>query len=216
MRPITIYHRDVWAAINELMRASHECDLGEIAQNFQVGNEPDTLVALIGSDVQASTTGVGNGVDTTEDVLYTFSLPADSLTVTGQGLEITAYGTLANNGNNKTVRLYFGTQVYSLGTVTTANAVWSAKLTVTRTGAGAQLILGEGLIGATPIARTLLTGAEDDTAAIVIKVTGQSGTAAANNIVAKSMVVSASAWDIGNVFATFIRYCQRGGPNRTV
>lgn len=215
MRPVTTYNRDMWEAINELNRASHENDLCEIAQNFTVGNVPAERRAFLGSNVQASTTGVGNGVDTTEDVLYTFSLPANSLTVTGQVIEVSASGTLANNGNNKTVKLYFGSQVYSLGLVTTANVVWTAKLTITRTGSNAQLILGEGMINATPIARALLTGAETDTAAIVIKVTGQSGTAAANNIVAKMMTVSDHAADLSNAFATWIADCQKGGRNRT-
>lgn len=216
MRPVTLYSGDLQAAINELATASHENDLCEIAQNFSVGNEPAAgQRSFLGSNVQASTTGVGNGADTTEDVLYTFSLPANSLTVTGQTIEVFASGTLANNANNKTVRLYFGAQVYSLGLVATANVVWTAKLTVTRTGSSAQLISAQGMIGATPIAPALLTGAETDTAAITIKVTGQSGTAVANNIVAKTMTVSDHAADISNAFATWIADCKRGGLNRT-
>lgn len=215
MRPVTLYNADVWGAINELIRASHENDVCEISQNFSISNAPTAVRAIIGASVQASTTGVGNTNDTSEDVLYTFSLPASSLTFTGQTLKIVAAGTLANNAHNKTVKLYFGSQSYSLGTVATANTVWTAKLTVIRTGSSAQLIYGEGMIGTTPIAPSLLTGAETDTAAITIKATGQTGTAAASDVVAKMMTVSGWAGDITDVFATWIADCKKGGMNRT-
>lgn len=215
MRPVTLYTRDPLAAANELARASHENDVCELAQNFSVSNAPTAVRSLIGASIQASTTGVGNTNDTNEDVLYTFSLPANSLSFVGQTLEITAAGTLANNAHNKTVKIYFGTQVYSLGTVATAAVVWTAKLTVIRTGSSAQLIYGEGMIGATPIAPALLTGAETDTAAIVIKVTGQTGTAAASDIVAKMLSVSGWSGDITDAFATWIADCQKGGMSRT-
>lgn len=215
MRPVTLYNQDPVAAANELARASHENDLCEIALNFSIANAPTAIRSLVGASIQASTSGVGNGNDVTEDVLYTFSLPANSLSFVGQTLEIFATGTLANNAHNKTVKIYFGSQVYSLGTVATANVVWSAKLTVIRTAASAQLITGEGMIGATPIAPALLTGAETDTNAIVIKVTGQTGTAAASDVVAKMMSVSGWSGDITDAFATWIADCRKGGLNRS-
>lgn len=215
MRPVTLYTNDPLSAAKELAIASHENDLCEIATNFSVANAPTAIRSLVGASIQASTTGVGNGNDVTEDTLYTFSLPANSLSFVGQTLEIFATGTLANNAHNKTVKIYFGTQVYSLGTVATANVVWSAKLTVIRTAASAQLITGTGMIGATPIAPALLTGAETDTSAIVIKVTGQTGTAAASDVVAKMLSVSGWSGDIADAFATWIADCRKGGMNRT-
>lgn len=215
MRPVTLYNNDVWGAINALATASHEADIVEIALNFNIANAPSAIRSLVGPSVQASTTGAGNGNDTTEDVLYTFSLPANSLSFVGQTLEIFASGTLANNAHNKTVKIYFGTQVYSLGTVATANVAWTAKLRVVRTAANVQLIYGEGMIGATPIAPSLLTGAETETSIITIKVTGQTGTAAASDIVAKMMTVSGGAGDITDAFATWIADCKKGGLNRT-
>lgn len=215
MRPVTLNTNDPQSALLEIERASHEADLGELAQNFVVGNVPSARRVFLGSNIQASATGVGNTNDTNEDVLYTFSLPASSLSAVGEGLTIFATGTLANNAHNKTVKLYFGSQVYSLGTVATANVVWSAKMTVIKTASNVQLISCEGMINATPIAPALLTGAETDSAAIIIKVTGQTGTAAANDVVAKMMSVSATAADLSNAFATFISDCQHGGSNRT-
>lgn len=215
MRPITVNPYDAPSALREIERASHEADIVELAQNFVVGNAPSAQRVFLGSNIQASTTGVGNGNDATEDTLYTYALPASSLSAIGEGLTIFATGTLANNAHNKTVKLYFGSQVYSLGTVATANVVWTAKMTVIKTASNVQLILCEGMINATPIAPALLTGAETDSAAITIKVTGQTGTAAASDIVAKMMTVSALSSDLSNAFATFISDCQKGGAYRT-
>ena len=36
MRPVTITHLNVPAAINEIERASHECDVTELAQAFTI------------------------------------------------------------------------------------------------------------------------------------------------------------------------------------
>lgn len=215
MRPVTLNNYDPQSALLEIERASHEADLVELAQNFTVGNAPSAQRVFLGSNIQASTTGVGNTNDTSEDVLYTYSLAASALSATGEGLSITAAGTLANNAHNKTVKLYFGAQVYSLGTVATANAVWIARMTVFKTASNVQLILAEGEIDGTPISPSLLTGAETDSAAITIKVTGQTGTAAASDVVAKMMTVSALASDLSNAFATFISDCQHGGSTRT-
>lgn len=214
MRPVTIDHTNPPAALREIERASHEADLTEIAQNFVVGNTPSAQRVFMGSNIQASTTGIGNGNDATEDVLYTFSLPASSLSSVGEGLSITAAGTFANNAHSKTVRLYFGNQTYSMNTIT-ANVVWVLRMTVFKTASNVQLILAEGWIDGAPMSPGLLTGAETDSAAITIKVTGQTGTAAANDVVAKMLTVSALPSDLSNAFATFISDCQHGGSTRT-
>lgn len=202
-------------ALREVERASIENDSVTTAQNFTIGNPPTAQRAMAGSSVQLSATGIGNAADTSEDVLFTFSLPASSLTVVGEGITILAFGKLASNGDNKTVKLYFGAQVYSLGTVATANVSWMAKLTVFRSAANVQVILGEGRIAATPIALSVLSGSETDTGAITIKVTGQSGASTANNITANAMIVAGAVSDVGNMLATLVADFQRGGSYRT-
>lgn len=215
MRPVTINPQDPPSALTEIQTASHENDLMEIALNFSAGNAPLAQRAFNGASVQLSATGVGNGADTTEDTLFTYTLPANSLSLVNQGLSILAAGTLANNADNKTVKLYFGTQSYSLGTVATANVAWSVKMTVFKTASNAQLILCEGMIGSTAIALSLLTGTQTDTSSIVIKVTGQAGTANANDIVGKILAVNGALSDVSNALATWFSDCQKGGLYRT-
>ena len=141
---------------------------------------------------QVSVAGVGNGADTTDDTLFTYNLPANSLDAVGRSIDIEAFGSLANNAHNKTVKLWFGTtMVFSSGVVTTANAGWRVRMTLTKTGSGAQLGTADGAIGATPIAVPLpLVGSEVDSGAIIIKVTGASPTTgAASDVVGNGMKV---------------------------
>lgn len=218
MRPVTFGDKGkdpaAAACLTEVERASHEGDAGEIFDNYTLSNPPipgDRI--LIGSSVQAGS--VGNGADTSEDQLFTFSLPAGALAVAPNGLSIRAFGTLANNGDSKTVRLYFGSQSYSLGTVTTANVGWKVDMTVFKTGANTQTILCQGMIGATPIALTVIAGTQTDTSPIVVKVTGQAGAANANDIVANLLAVAGEIADTNNVLATIINDFQHRGANRT-
>jgi hypothetical protein len=216
MRPVTINPRNVTNALVELQTASHENDVNELSQSFTIGNTPAVAQReLVGSSVLLSAAGIGNGGDTTEDLLFTYALAQNSLVLVEQGLDILAAGTLANNADNKTVRLYFGNQVFTLGPVTTAAVTWLARMSLWKTGTNAQLILCWGQIGTTLVAPAILVGAVPDNASITIKVTGQAGTANANDIVANVLSVSAAASDVGNAFATWISDCQKGGPHRT-
>jgi hypothetical protein len=141
---------------------------------------------------QFSVAGVGNGADTTDDTLFTYNLPANSLDAVGRSLDIEAFGSLANNAHNKTVKLFFGTSmVLSTGVITTANAGWRMRLTLTKTGSGAQIGTANGQTGSTVIAIPLpLIGSEADSGAIIIKVTGASPTTgAASDVVGNGMTV---------------------------
>lgn len=143
-----------------------------------------------------NTTSTGNGADTTEDTLMTFSLPANvfgaQVPSSGQGfpaLRIKAWGTTAANTDNKTMRLYFGSEVVATPAAATNNKNWSLELVVIRTGASTQVVFGNGLVDVTPVTGYVATGAETETAAITIKLTGQAGTGNANDIVAKGLIV---------------------------
>lgn len=141
---------------------------------------------------QYSVAGVGNGADTTDDTLFTYTLPASCLDADGQAIIVEAFGQFAANGNDKTVKVWFGASVaFSSGVLTNNNVGWYARLYVTRTGASAQLGSGTGMAGSTPFPVPVpLVGTEATSGAIVIKVTGASPTsAAANDVVGKGMSV---------------------------
>ncbi|MDE2467774.1 MAG: hypothetical protein KGL35_03290, partial [Bradyrhizobium sp.] len=141
-----------------------------------------------------SATGVGNGADTTEDTLQSFTLPANAFDLPGRALWIYAYGKFATDLDSKTARLYFGSSiVLSSGAQTLSNTGWALELLVQKTGANAQIASGQIVNGTTHGGVTLpLIGTETDTAGIIIKVTGQTGTAAANDVVLNGLMIAAS------------------------
>lgn len=138
-------------------------------------------------------TSTGNGADQTEDTLISYSIPANTMGANGvQGFKIKAWGTLATNGDNKQVKLYFGTVSIATGVITDSNKNWFLELNVYRSGTNTQVIVGEGQRDTTSITPTVTTGTETETAAIVAKVTGQGTTAnTANEVVAKALIVEA-------------------------
>lgn len=138
-----------------------------------------------------SAAGVGNGVDTTEDNLagFSYTLPGNSLDIINRSLWVYAWGTYAANANNKTARLYFGSVVLSGGLVTQNGGAWALEMFIAKDAANHQLGNGQLINGATHGGVADLVGTETDTAGILIKLTAQSGTAAAGNILAKGMLV---------------------------
>jgi hypothetical protein len=134
----------------------------------------------------------GNGNDTTEDTLFTFSLPANSLDQVGRALQIVAWGSFANNSHSKNARLYFGSEVVGeLSNTTTGGIGWYLEMNVVKTGSNTQSISSQLIAGTTHGGVTVQAGAETDTAAITVKVTGQTGTAGANDIVCNGLQITA-------------------------
>lgn len=143
--------------------------------------------------LKVNVTSLGNGADQTEDVIATYSIPANTLGANyAQGIEIEAWGTFGATGDNKQVKLYFGGTSIATGVVTSNAKNWFLKLKIFRTGTNAQVVVGEGQIDTTNITPTVTTATETETAAIVAKATGQETTAStANQIISKLFVVRA-------------------------
>ncbi len=80
-----------------------------------------------------TTSNTGGG----EDDLISYSLEKNTLQNEGDIIEIVAFGTYANNSNNKTLKLYFGgTLIYTTGVKTPANNINNTE--------GNSYILGRG------------------------------------------------------------------------
>lgn len=140
---------------------------------------------------QFNRSGVGNGADTTNDVLFSYAMPANSFDVNGRGVKIRAFGFYAANGNDKRVRLTFGgVELFTSGVVTFNAGWWRIDVELYRDGANTQLgsswmTTKDTVIG--PV--TVLTGVTD-TAAITIAVTGASPTTgAASDVNACGLIV---------------------------
>lgn len=137
-------------------------------------------------------TAVGTDADTNVKTLMSYPLPANTLIRDGQGVLIKAWGTTGANANDKTVVLFFGsTLVKALGPIAINNRAWRFEAEVYRTGVGAQDAVGMGGYHTAPTVSILhAEPSEDETGAIVIKTTGENGTANANDVVCEGMSVS--------------------------
>jgi hypothetical protein len=145
-----------------------------------------------GRVLSINTTAADNGT-TVETDLMSYTLPAATLAADGAALRVTVWGTTAANANTKTLKFKFGATSVTFNPVTTApnNLVWIASFIIVRTGAATQeMICVESRVGAVNELGSRTTPAETLSSSVVIKVTGQSGTAS-NDISQKGMLVEA-------------------------
>lgn len=173
--------------LNQLVTTLNVQAASVATPNFSAGSGTATYNpngAIYISSTAGNTTAV-----TTEEVLQTYSLPANSLAALNDGVRIRAWGSFAANGNNKTVKLYFGASVISTGVVATNNKNWTIELTVLRTAAATQIVVGNALVDTTAITTYINAGTDDQAAAVVIKCSGTNGTASAADISCKAMII---------------------------
>ena len=140
--------------------------------------------------IHVNTTQTGTTAVTTEETLWTYTLPANTLSANGQSVRITIAAQSAANANAKSLRLYFGGTVIEsrIGGADNATA-YRIQYTVTRVSATSQLSSGWMMIAGGVDSGFIETPAETLTGNVIIKLTGQNGTANANDLVLKSAVV---------------------------
>lgn len=150
---------------------------------------------------QQSSSGVGNAADATDDVLFTFALPANAFSANGKAVEIEAWGSTANNANTHTIQLWWGTTTQTVGSAVSGgtsilsfaggqNQKWYLWAQVVRSGSSAQISFASAQAGTTAIAPTLtLNLAATDTSAINITLTGKSSASAASDVLANNFSV---------------------------
>ncbi len=142
--------------------------------------------------VFASQVGVGNGADTTEDTLFTGSLPSNSLNIVGRELSIQAWGNITATSATKNARVYFGTTVIANIAYTLAQTgAWLVIATIVKTAANQQaVVVSSDTVVSGTLTRSVATfsPAEIDTAAIILRVTGQSSVATANTVTCNGFI----------------------------
>lgn len=140
-----------------------------------------------------SSQGVAAGTSTTntsEDVLFTYALPASTLKSTGQTLELFASGTLGTSANTKTIKMYFGTAIYTLYNATGASLAWSITGYVQRLGSASALVTFTGNVGTTVVAASTISDTDTlDSGTITIKTTGTEATAAYSGVTAYNQLI---------------------------
>lgn len=152
--------------------------------------------AAVGGVLYVTTTNIGN-IGVGEDVLATYTIPANTLSVNHQSIWFEAWGTISNTANSKTLYAYFGaTAVLTFGTFNTGQAYnWRIKGRIFRTGAATQESSAEGLAsgGALSPVIGLTTPAATLSGTVIIKIAGSSS--ADDDIVCQGFIVG---WDDAN------------------
>jgi len=139
-------------------------------------------------------TAVGTDADTNEKTLQSFTLPANTLHASAHSLlRIHAQGSFAANANTKTARLKFGSTLVATLTGAFNNGIWVLDAFIAGIAAAQSIYVS----GRVTIASAIdfqadagrAAGAEDGTTALTITVTGENGTAAADDVVCDFMTV---------------------------
>jgi hypothetical protein len=139
-----------------------------------------------GYPIFATQTQVATGANLSETdfIVPGLILPAGLLDVDGRAIYVQAFGSFAATANTKRVRLYFGTTVVAdTAAIAVNNAIWRVEAYITRTGPAAQLWRNVMQHGGTALPLALGVSAENLATNLPLRVTGQNGTAAANDIV---------------------------------
>ncbi len=151
-----------------------------------------------------SAAGIGNGADTTADVLMSCALPANILDIPGRCITLQAFGSVTATSATKTVGFVWGGGSLSQSIVqytTTNTGQWQVSVQIFKTASNVQIALfqadGTGavatLLGSAVQRGTYIntSGSEVDTAAITMSITGQSSVATANLVKCNGFVVDA-------------------------
>lgn len=96
-------------------------------------------IAIVGGVIKTDTAQTGN-VGSGEDTLQTYSVPANTLAANGDTLSGTVSGTFAATGNNKTLRIRFGSSLIFEGPAFSdaSGADWVLRFEIIRTGSATQ------------------------------------------------------------------------------
>jgi hypothetical protein len=135
--------------------------------------------ALLNAEVPLYVTGVsvGNGADTTEDQLQTYTLPAGQLANVGDIIHITAGGVFAGSTDSKTVKVKFAGAALSIPTGSTVGQTrWSSEVWIVKTGSNTQSFMAVGTNVSASAGTNNGTATATDTNALAVTVTGQNAT----------------------------------------
>lgn len=141
---------------------------------------------------QFSAAGVGNPADTGQDVLFTFSIPANTIAVAGKTIVATTFGSWSATGNQKhSMFTVNGTFAVEKPTATTSSVFYQLVLEITVIDSTHINIMGWG--GPNIVTRVLpnFVVADLTTNSLVIASVGASPTTgAANDVIAYGLKVT--------------------------
>ena len=146
-------------------------------------------IPMVGKHYQ-SAAQVATAANTTETTLASVTIKAQSFTVIENGFKVKAWGTFAANTNTKTLRVKFGSTTLIQNDKTTApNGVdWMVEVYILYRANNLMSISAQmqvDCVNQTP--NSVVVGEDDDTD-LALLITGQNGTASANDITKEGIV----------------------------
>lgn len=194
---LLVYGADDGAGVTRLHSKDSAGNVLALGYTRLVGT--GTEAATVGGVIAGSFGSVGTPASTAETVLKSLSVAAAAITTNGEAVRLVASGLLAANANNKTIRVRLdgvgGTSVLDSGTIATNSAIWDVDLRIIRISATTADIVGVlrvsaagGGIGAVSVHRMsgIATPTVTFASAWTVDVTGENGTANANDITCRS------------------------------
>lgn len=207
---IELYYSSSAASWQSIIWQTSPVDLATSAQLFtrepELGTPPQ-LAYVLTSDLSNNRSWIPNGMnpiihseisnsgtpaDTSSHILKTYLLPGGTVVNPGDEIHIDAVWLFAANGNTKTATLTYG-----------ASTIWSSgahafngEPTVVRSRivviSGNAEDVSSGTIGTNtiPIIPSLISAAEVISADVTITATGQNGSASANDVICRELVVT--------------------------
>lgn len=148
--------------------------------------------------INAQGGSVGSSAGGTDDTLFGHQFQANDFATMfpanaypgTTGFRVTGWATTAANANNKTAKLLLGaTTLISTGAVALNAGVFWLEAIVLRTGVSTQKMYAKAIQGTTLIAASVQDGVVDETAAQLLRMTGNTGTL--NDILGKGFMVEA-------------------------
>jgi hypothetical protein len=139
-------------------------------------------------EVSRNTGSVASTAVTTQEDLMSYTIPANALKP-GQKVRVTAWGRTAANANTKTMRLWFGGNSILDHSGTFNNSWWRLHADILITGASTQEYTSNAQVTASVPTVRGATLTVTDTSSIIVKCTGQNGTASAGDITCEGFTV---------------------------
>lgn len=137
-----------------------------------------------GNQLAISSTQAATGANHVETTLFTYTLPGGLVKGANKVIRVHTYGTVAANGNTKTVKLYFGSNAHTIISGAANGTSWWSYTDYLIQGRANQQRWGFSGFGGTVNAQTIVALTEDTSADVIIKVTGTNDSNdAANDIV---------------------------------
>jgi hypothetical protein len=143
----------------------------------------------LGGIVNINTNSSSNVGTSETDMLY-YDLPSNSLYATHSFLEIEAYGNFASNANNKTLKIYFGTDlIFDTGAIAFNGSFWHIKAKIIKNSSSTQQCITDIITSDTLLrSSTVISSSTADlTSNNIIKFTGQGGLS--NDVIQNGLII---------------------------